>query len=286
MSDSNEQGLALEKAIEKIETSILRSNPSLKDDTFKIETRKIINDGGVRHEIDVFVSIDHGKGYNSTFIFEAKNWKDKVGKNEIIVFQEKIKASSAQKGFFVAKEFTKDAENQAAKEPRMELAIASDDFDTAPLFPDIHVLVRDKPGKVTLELTAKKDKPKEGAGELISLNQDTDLIMVDGVEKPIKDFVNSIYEAAIEEKLRREPTQTYPGGEYELSHKKTTDFDPPLGFKGKTFEQAEIEVTFPIKIVRPSIVSRFDVASRGRVVTFETVEMSGGAKLDLSFITH
>src|SRR5689334_20905416 len=59
------------------------------------------------------------KGYTVTFIFECKNWEDAVGKNEIIIFSEKIDAVSAQRGYFVAKSFTRDAEAQALKDPRM-----------------------------------------------------------------------------------------------------------------------------------------------------------------------
>jgi hypothetical protein len=39
------------------ESAILRTDPWLKEGTFKIETRKIINVARVHHEIDVFVTI-------------------------------------------------------------------------------------------------------------------------------------------------------------------------------------------------------------------------------------
>jgi hypothetical protein len=59
-------------------------------------------------------------------VFECKNWQDKVGKNDIIVFSEKVKATNAQRGFFVAKSFTKDAVAQAEKDPRLELLTAAE----------------------------------------------------------------------------------------------------------------------------------------------------------------
>jgi hypothetical protein len=80
----------------------------------------------VKHEIDLWVSVAIAKGYNSIFIFECKNWEDKVSKNEIIVFSEKIDVTNAQKGFFVAKSFTKDAVAQAAKDARRQLLTAED----------------------------------------------------------------------------------------------------------------------------------------------------------------
>jgi hypothetical protein len=82
------KGSNLEKAVQLIEDAILRASPALKKKAFTIERNKIMAVAGVHHEIDVWVEIDAGKGYNAVFIFECKNWQDKVGKNEIIVFGE------------------------------------------------------------------------------------------------------------------------------------------------------------------------------------------------------
>src|ERR1035441_1861623 len=93
----DEKGRELEIAVEAIEAVILESSPSLLGQPFKIERRKRINVGGVHHEIDIFVQVGAAKGYESTFIFECKNWEAPVGKNEIIVFSEKIDAAVAQR---------------------------------------------------------------------------------------------------------------------------------------------------------------------------------------------
>ena len=91
----------------------------------RIESKRIISLEGVRHEIDLFVTAALPNGYQAVFVFECKNWADKVGKNEVIVFSEKVKAATAQKGFFVARAFTKDAKAQAAKDPRIQLLTAA-----------------------------------------------------------------------------------------------------------------------------------------------------------------
>ena len=286
MESATVKGLNLENAIEKIESAILRSNPSLKNGSFNIETRKIIIHSNVRHEIDVYVSIDNGKGYTSIFIFEAKNWEAKVGKNEIIIFQEKIKVANAQKGFFVAKEFTKDAQNQAATDPRIELIVASQNFDAQPLFPDFHVISKEKLGEATMEFIARKDNPK-GTAESIAIDQERDVITVDGVEQPLKEFINNLYENTVEDKLRTVPSQTYPNGEYQFQHQKTFDFPQcPVVFKGKTYERVEMAVDFCVRVIRPNIIWRFDIATRGRVITFETIETPGGGKLDFSLVAY
>jgi hypothetical protein len=99
MVSANGKGNALEMAVRAIEATILRALPNYSEKTFRIESKKIINVGGVRHEIDIWVSVELGSGYDALFIFECKNWQEKVGKNEIIVFSEKISAIRAQKGF-------------------------------------------------------------------------------------------------------------------------------------------------------------------------------------------
>ena len=61
-------------------------------------------------------------GYDSVFIFECKNWKDAVDKNEIIVFQRKIADVAAQRGYFVARSFTASARAVAEADPRCRVA--------------------------------------------------------------------------------------------------------------------------------------------------------------------
>src|SRR6266849_4908962 len=100
-----QKGNALENAVRGIENLLLSLSPSLQQETYKIESKKIISVRDVHHGIDVFVSVDLGSAYKSVFIFECKNWKDPVGKNEVIVFSEKIGVCQAQWGCIVAKAF-------------------------------------------------------------------------------------------------------------------------------------------------------------------------------------
>jgi hypothetical protein len=93
VTTAQEKGNALEAAVLAIEELILRTSPAVKEKTYVIESKKIINAGGVRHEIDLFVTFELGPGYNPVFIFECKNWQEAVGKNEIIVFCRKNNGS-------------------------------------------------------------------------------------------------------------------------------------------------------------------------------------------------
>jgi hypothetical protein len=106
---AREKGDELEDAVHAIEDTILKTAPGFAEGTFRIESKRIVSLDGVRHEIDLFVTAALPSGYDAVFVFECKNWEEKVGKNEIIIFSEKVRAANAQKGFFVARAFTKDA---------------------------------------------------------------------------------------------------------------------------------------------------------------------------------
>lgn len=122
----DEKGHALEIAVHAIESVILESSPSLRGQPFEIERRKILTVDDVRHEIDVYARVGAATGYESIFIFECKNWEAPVSKNEIIIFSEKIDVAVAQRGYCVAKKFTKDALAQAAKDPRVTILYATE----------------------------------------------------------------------------------------------------------------------------------------------------------------
>ena len=121
-----EKGNRLEEAVRRIETSIIQSALGYSEARFEIESKKIISVQGVRHEIDVWVTARIAAGYQSFFIFECRNREEKVSKNDIIVFSEKVRAANTAKGFFVAKAFTQDALAQVALDPRMETLVAEE----------------------------------------------------------------------------------------------------------------------------------------------------------------
>src|SRR6266496_4769736 len=142
------KGDALEDAVHFIEMAILDADPDSIDSPITIERKKIVTIQGVRHEIDIYITINNGKGYLSTFIFECKNWKNKVDKDEIIVFARKVADVRATKGFFVARRVTSDAIAQAERDA-VEILTADDVVDALPPFlenfhlPGYSVIVED-----------------------------------------------------------------------------------------------------------------------------------------------
>src|SRR5258708_23985896 len=139
---AQKKGDDLEKAVQLLEAYILGTNPATKEAIVTIEPKKIVNVKGVKHEIDIYITIDYGKGYESIFIFECKNWTKKVDKDEIIIFSKKVEVVNAQTGYFIAKSFTRDAEAQAEQDGRLKLLIATEELDTSTrLIVDFHILL-------------------------------------------------------------------------------------------------------------------------------------------------
>ncbi len=211
MTTPLEKGNALEFAVKAIESAILQASPALKENRFVIESKKIVTVAGVRHEIDIFVEVNLGKGYKAIFIFECKNWEGKVGKNEIIVFSEKVNALRAQKGFFVAKSFTSDAEAQGEKDPRLVLLRATEREATLVPF-DFHFLVRDKT-HVDLQFF------RAGATEVLKMERidpNNAEVYLLGERVSLQVYGNDWANELCNEALKTFPSGTKPAGEYEL----------------------------------------------------------------------
>lgn len=111
-----------------IQRAILDTEPSLRGTQFTIETNQHFTINGVRHEVDVLVKTLPASPYESVWIFECKNWKRTVGKNEPIVLAEKVKALRANRGFFVARRISKHAKAQLDQDKRLGFIPCTDDF--------------------------------------------------------------------------------------------------------------------------------------------------------------
>src|SRR6266487_1828500 len=129
---AQKKGDELEDAVHMIETVILRSNPNTKEATLTIATKRRVTVQGVRSEIDVYVSVELGNGLELIYIFECRNREEPVSKDDITVFNDKIQEVGAQKGYFVAKKFGRDAINKAKRYLRIELLKATNEFETLP----------------------------------------------------------------------------------------------------------------------------------------------------------
>jgi hypothetical protein len=122
------KGRELEEAVRFIQESILKTNPNLVGTKFSIEMDKIVKVLGVRHEIDVYVKTLPDSRFEATWIFECKDWKKPIGKNEVMILAGKVDAVKANRGFMVGRRFTKDAEAQVSQDARLKLVPCTDNF--------------------------------------------------------------------------------------------------------------------------------------------------------------
>lgn len=270
MTDENkktaaEKGNALEQAVREIESAILRIEPTAKEKPFNVEYKKIVVVDDVKHEIDVYVTVFFGPGYNSLFIFECKNWADPVGKNEIIIFSEKIKAVGATHGYFVAKAFTADAKAQANKDNRMTLRVATehdplavaDSYAVRQQVQNVEVSVRSRDG----HLLGQWDGPLK----FQYLGEATDL------ETLLREWTG----IAGKEKMR-EFAEDKPDGVYDFKYEFVREFPPgDLEIGGKDVERIDVIVTGKAHVFRQAVEYCFDVEKRGMVIRFAPLEIPG-----------
>jgi len=285
MLSPTEKGNALEAAVHAIETVILQSSPNLQESTFKIECKKIVTVHGVRHEIDVYVEVDLGNGYKSIFIFECKNWKEAVGKNELIVFSEKIKALQAQKGFFVAKSYTKDAKAQANKDPRITLLDATEHkADETPAPFDFHINEIDH-SRTNVELQllehGEMAPPK---GELVKIKKISALLR--GVEIDFDDYAKKWMSEVCNKSMETFASGKLVEGMYEREAEAERVFGKgELLIKGVDVARLRLLVKFWVRLIRPAVVTHFEIANRGRVISLAPVTVGDGT-IQAEFVEH
>lgn len=283
MATPYEKGNALEAAVASIERHILDTSPNLREKPFFFESKKIINAGGVHHEIDIFVTIDLGAGYKSVFIFECKNWEESVGKNEIIVFAEKIDVTQAQHGYFVAKSFTKDAEAQAKTNPRITLLRVSEENPS-----DVPVPF----GFHTVFITA--DYAEATFYARGCPHSQFDLVDLSVVIAKLQGNVIDLRQYLI--KWAEQMSQCHalsfrseraPEGDHVRETESEREFAPGgLTLDERDIERAKNSIRYKVTVVRSAVMSCFEVESRGRVVSLAPVQIPSGPQMQIRMIWH
>ena len=281
VTQSQAKGDELEAAVRAIESVILRSFPGYSEETFKIEGKKIIRSGGVKHEIDIFVSLELSKGYSACFIFECKNWKEKVGKNEVVVFSEKIDVCSAQRGFFVAKSFTSDAHAQAAKDSRLELLLASDLDPSAVLIPcGFHAIeLTDRNATVNVKMEVP-----EPTGESVPLDLGQADFEIDGEPLSLAEYVDEWSKACADSASNKFNSTQANEGPHQLPFADSRSFANSCAkVNGDPVAEISIKGTATVIVHKAYVVSAYELEGRGRVVNVR-VSMQG-AEFDANFVS-
>src|SRR6266702_2256214 len=280
-STSQIKGDALEKAVQLLETYILGNNPATKDAIITIEPKKIITVNGVKHEIDIYITIDYGKGYKATFIFECKNWAKKVDKNEIIVFSKKVEVVHSQTGYFIAKSFTRDAEAQAEQDGRLKLLIATEELETSTrLIIDFQIFVNTELNSFSTFILSPTETLKSGT------LTDESFVRYNNEHLLLRTLNERIRQRLIDETMQTAPPTTFVDDACSYKITKTVLFQKPqeLIIEGQKCYRLDMTVTWKTRIIRPPIVSKFDIKTRGRVITYDSGEIPSVGSIQLSFI--
>lgn len=262
------KGNTLEQIVESIEKVILECNPTLKHANYSIERRKIKIIQGVRHEVDIYVRVNPGNGYDAIFLFECKNWDHKqVGKTPIIEFAEKIRVFGAQRGFFIAKGYSRYAIAQAALSERIQLCKARDFLNDNIAFalPTVQ-LTRAEQMKAIVEikrnnLAASLDSISFGLNDGILLNgKPFDF------QEEIRKHISHLFELKITELAQstEAPTRTPFTFEEEVTYNMLQ-----VGNEEARCIAYKIQFTFVKDLVYPRILNRIDIENRGKYLEFE-----------------
>lgn len=264
-----DKGNRLEDAVKYIFTTIIKNNPSLKQAQFFIEPKKIINPGGSRKEIDLYIKVDPGNDLESIFIFECKNYKSTVSNDAIVSFSKKIEETNATKGFFIATKYSINAIKEAEKDSRMVLLLAKEERIDLESFPEIHMYYHEKETrniKVNVIMTSASNREKAGLkvrGERLKIDKNTQIILNNNIINT-KLFFKSLEEQVVDEKMKYESTHLLEEGEYNYSHQKKFVFmEKDLLVDGEEVERINLEVDFKVRIIKPKIVSSFDIEKKG-----------------------
>lgn len=269
-----QKGNALEDAVKFIEKSILMVNDKIEGKDFNITARKRFPIDGFQFEVDVFVELNSPPGYESTYIFECKNWEKKVGQIEMINFCEKARKLKPQRGFFVAKEFTKPAINAAEKEGNITLLRVSDNPLDLSIFPNVHFMINQA---VHRDVSFIFDK--EISGSVSDIKVET-MFNFKGESKTLFDILEPFTSQAISEEMKDKPTQDWQEGDYNLST--TGDFSFPKGeflLGDSSVLKLSLKINFKTRISKRA-VSKYLIEGRGAVSNWE--EDIGGGKVRVS----
>lgn len=264
-----EKGNALERAVESIEAAILASSPNLANSAFRVEGKKILSVAGVRHEIDLYVTATLADQYGVVFIFECKNWEaERVGKNDIIIFSEKIRVANAQRGFFVAKSYSKDAIAQAELDARVKLLTAETLDPTAVMVPcGFHGIATDN-FNVHVRFTGEdEDSTTERQCDLKELT-----LKLGGQTTDIREFVNGLMKKFSDAAVNEFPSGSVEAGVHLVKFSGKHVFEPGFALLNeRPTKSIDMDGTVDVRVAKGVVVSAFDVAGRGRGVTVQVL---------------
>ncbi len=280
-SKGTKRGHELEKAVKFIQETILKSDPKLQGTRFSVEMNKIINVSGVHHEIDVLVKTLPDSPFESTWIFECKDWQKPVGKNEVIILATKVDAIRANRGFLVARRFTKDAEAQIVQDARLSLIPCTNELSNRMDMRLIYTTVDPLPMKISIKErgVSERPNPKELDWEKLKCRMNGELL-------DFRSYIGTQIDQIVEADQRENSAQYISESTHFRNRGVKIDYqDGELVIDKMDVEYLIIPVQFWVTVSSRKLISKFELKDRGRHFSFEPIEeFEPGKKLEINVV--
>jgi hypothetical protein len=188
--------------------------------------------------------------------------------------------TQAQRGFFIAKKFGAYAQAQAKKDKRIELLVASDALASLPPFIyDFH-FVHNTVVRSHLDFRLVSDP--QGRGTPPVTNESFVRYNNEGLS--VGKFNERMQNIVIDEIMSQQPTESFGEGVYHYKRSKTFLYKQnELFVEGNACIAVDAHVEWDTRIIRPKIISTFDVKTRGRVITLDSGQLPTGGNIITSF---
>lgn len=268
----------MENAVHRIQEALLESDPALKGGRFTIEVNKRITVAKTRHEVDVYVVTQPGTSYESIVIFECKDWKKPVSKNEIMNLKEKVEILGATRGVMVGHRLSKDAEELLKGYPRVRFLRCNHDIKSVLQVNALHI-VHD-PQRITVKVTPRD--PTQTFPE----NLKECLFHWAGRTSMLQALAYERVEALASEDKTNERSKYQAEGSHWQHRSDLLQFGPgEFSLSGIEVAAVETEVTFSISVLKHSPAYVCCIDGEGNVASFEIKHPDfPGRKLDLDLV--
>lgn len=182
----------------------------------------------------------------------------------------------------MAKSFTKDAEAQASANPRISLLVASERDPTSVTLPVFNAVLFTVLGTQTTFYRRGGEHSQFG-----DIDPDAVVTKLSGNAINLREFINKWAEQGASEDVRSFRPDQVAEGDHEITAKIQRDFAPAeLIVDGRDIERIEASVRYKVTVVRPKIVSYFEVESRGRVAFLAPIQIPSGPMMQLRFVSR
>jgi hypothetical protein len=171
---------------------------------------------------------------------------------------------------------------QAEKDPRLTLWVASEHDPTAtPLPIDLHSIIT-IPDHVELTFR-KRGTTGDQTKDLVVGDKG---IMLHGAGINLHEYVGNWTDQLVASDVLKFRTERLPEGDYSRTVDSERRFEPgELSINDENMEQATVAVRYTVRVLRPAVISYFQVASRGHCRLLEPIHLPTGETVQLSVTT-